>query len=264
MTEKTGPINSQPITNEIETVLQRHMASYNENMTGFVQQTLIDVNSQPLVPAPAISLRLPTPEIKAELSPKPTIEMDKNSPILVEFYETFPTGQVFDSLASLRSTALEYGKKYNVALTTSKSDKTKVYLICKHGGYYRKNIKKATSPDKPMVKTRIRKSLKNGCSCLIYARYEKKGDFWTVRKSIGEHNHPIAEDPRTYAMYRSLEPEHLAFVHKQLKDSVCISDIVRSLIESGVKNIVSKDIENIQQDLKRKQAKAMAVAVALP
>ncbi|KAI7889575.1 uncharacterized protein EV154DRAFT_483015 [Mucor mucedo] len=56
--------------------------------------------------APAISLRLPTPEIKADLSPKPTIEMDKNSSILVEFYETFPIGQVFNSLASLLSTAL--------------------------------------------------------------------------------------------------------------------------------------------------------------
>ena len=182
--------------------------------------------------------------------------MVDNSAMITEFYERFATGNMFPSLADLRTAAYEYGKKYNVALTTSKSDKTKVYLICKHGGHYRQNEKRdkkkteAAVPDKE-VKPRVRRSQKTGCECMIYARCSRDS-FWMIRKSVAEHNHPIAEDPRTYAMYRSLSPENLLIVHRLLRERVGVSYIVKSLRASGVTNVIAKDIENIQQDMKRR------------
>ncbi|KAG1078364.1 hypothetical protein G6F42_024303 [Rhizopus arrhizus] len=86
---------------------------------------------------------------------------------------------------------------------------------------------------------------------MIYARCWR-GSFWVIRKCIGEHNHPIADDPRAYAMYRSLSPEHLLLVHRLLREHVGVTFIVKSLRANGVTNILAKDIENIQQDLKRR------------
>ncbi|KAI9361842.1 hypothetical protein BD770DRAFT_408324 [Pilaira anomala] len=236
-----------------------------QSMKDFTQQTLMDVNSQPLMPATAATTAATTvtqsdgpaltrqalPAIMEDNVQHQQHQQDQNSTLITEFYENFSVGKTYQTLEELRSTAFEYGRKHNVALTTSKSDKTKIYLICKHGGHYRKNLNKKNRPD--TIKTRIRKSQKNGCRCLIYARC-CKGTHWTIRKSIGEHNHPISEDPRTYAMYRSLKAEHLSMVHKLLKENMGISNIVKSLIANGVNNIVAKDIENIQQDMKRKEA----------
>ncbi|KAL7324962.1 hypothetical protein PS15p_210075 [Mucor circinelloides] len=176
--------------------------------------------------------------------------LDPSSPIITEFYERFAIGRMFQSLEELRTEAFDYGRKYNVALTTSKSDKTKVYLICKHGGFYRKNNKKASDLNQN-IKPRLRRSQKTGCACMIYARC-CRGSFWVIRKCIGEHNHPIADDPRAYAMYRSLSPEHLLLVHRLLREHVGVTFIVKSLRANGVTNILAKDIENIQQDLKRR------------
>ncbi|GAA5811797.1 hypothetical protein MFLAVUS_005242 [Mucor flavus] len=220
-----------------------------KTISDFNQQTLKDVNSQPLIPTPAENKDEPV----STTVNKDTAELiETSSLILSEFYERFSAGKTFQTLEELRRSTFEYGRKHNVALTTSKSDKTKVYLICKHGGHYRKNVNQKR-PDTKLIKTRIRKSQKNGCCCLIYARCYK-GSFWTIRKSIGEHNHPISEDPRAYAMYRSLEAEQLSMVHQLLEKNIGISSIVKSLTANGVNNIVAKDIENIQQDLKRKEA----------
>ncbi|CEP11091.1 hypothetical protein [Parasitella parasitica] len=175
--------------------------------------------------------------------------LDPSSPIITEFYDKFAVGRMFQTLDELRNEAFEYGKKHNVALTTSKSDKTKIYLICKHGGQYRKNNKRPV-PGKN-VKPRIRSSHKIGCPCMIYARC-CRGSFWVVRKCVGEHNHPIAEDPRTYSMYRCLSDEHLLVVRRLLREHVGNSFIVKALKANGVTNILVKDIENIQQDLKRR------------
>lgn len=232
-----------------------------KTISDFNQQTLQDVNSQPLIPTPAenedeaVSTTInedTTVNEDANVNEDTTEVIETSSLILSEFYERFSPGKTFQTLEELRRSTFEYGRKHNVALTTSKSDKTKVYLICKHGGHYRKNVNQKR-PDAKLIKTRIRKSQKNGCCCLIYARCYK-GSFWTIRKSIGEHNHPISEDPRAYAMYRSLEAEQLSMVHQLLEKNIGISSIVKSLTANGVNNIVAKDIENIQQDLKRKEA----------
>ncbi|KAI8369060.1 hypothetical protein BD560DRAFT_397889 [Blakeslea trispora] len=179
----------------------------------------------------------------------PAIPMDPSNPVLAEFYRRFSVGRMFDSLEELRTEAYEYGRKHNVALTTSKSDKTKIYLICKHGGQYRRNTKR---PPPGTVKPRIRKSQKTGCACMIYARH-CKGSFWVIRKSIGEHNHPVVNDETQYAMYRTLTPEQLLDVHRLLRDHVSVALIVKSLKSKGANNILAKDIENIQQDLKRRE-----------
>lgn len=257
-------------------------------ITDFAQQTLIDVNSQPLIPNlmgdqhllrhPSLNTTSSQPYLNASnhlltaVIPKcdsisensssamettsanatddgTNISNAQDSTLLSEFYERFAQGKMFQTLQELRAAAYDYGRRHNVALTTSKSDKTKVYLICKHGGQYRKNNKRPQS-DKP-VKPRIRRSQKTGCACMIYARC-CRGSFWIIRKSVAEHNHPIADDPRTYAMYRSLSPEHLLVVHKLLREHVGVSYIVKSLKATGVTNILPKDIENIQQDLKRR------------
>ncbi|KAI7904717.1 uncharacterized protein BX663DRAFT_503277 [Cokeromyces recurvatus] len=257
-------------------------------LTDFAQQTLIDVNSQPLIhnlmdnhplishPTLAttqnnqtllnannqlLSQTLSSNNSSNSISTENntnnnnennssgTVQLDPSSPIITEFYERFAMGRMFQTLEELRTEAYEYGRKYNVALTTSKSDKTKIYLICKHGGHYRKNTKRPQT--NKTIKPRIRRSQKTGCACMIYARC-CRGSFWIIRKSIGEHNHPIAEDPRTYAMYRSLSPEHLLIVHRLLREHVGVSFIVKSLKANGVTNILAKDIENIQQDLKRR------------
>ncbi|KAF1804795.1 hypothetical protein FB192DRAFT_1359581 [Mucor lusitanicus] len=188
--------------------------------------------------------------------------LDPSSPIITEFYERFAVGRMFQSLEELRTEAFEYGRKHNVALTTSKSDKTKVYLICKHGGFYRKNNKKASDLNQN-IKPRLRRSQKTGCACMIYARC-CRGSFWVIRKCIGEHNHPIAEDPRAYAMYRSLSPEHLLVVHRLLREHVGVTFIVKSLRAHGVTNILAKDIENIQQDLKRRDVLNLPVDDSTP
>ncbi|KAG1468817.1 hypothetical protein G6F56_003620 [Rhizopus delemar] len=225
-------------------------------------QTLLDVNSQPFSEPSdqdgntLISFRAFGGKCYDYLNATKE-NTEQNNKIMVEdFNEQFATGRMFSSLSDLRTAAYEYGKKYNVALTTSKSDKTKVYLICKHGGQYRQNKKAAkdnvlaitTEKD---TKTRIRKSQKTGCKCMVYARCFKES-FWVIRKSVAEHNHPIAQDPRAYAMYRSLSPENLLAVRRLLKERVSVSLIVKSLKASGVTNVIAKDIENIQQDMKRK------------
>lgn len=228
------------------------------------QQTMIDVNSQPLVPVsttPIPTQTQPQP-IDATNNDIPNVEkvLDPTSPIITEFYERFKTGKIFQSLEELRNAAFDYGRKYNVAITTSKSDKTKIYLICKHGGQYRQNANRkraaalALKRQEKCIKPRMRRSQKQGCCCLIYAR-RFKTQHWTIRKSEAQHNHQIAQDPRTYAMYRALQPEHLSTVHELLRENKGIANIVKALVERGVNNIVPKDIENIQQDLKRKEAK---------
>jgi hypothetical protein len=239
------------------------------------QQTMIDVNSQPLVPVSTAPIPMQTqPQTQAQTvdtttqttltstDTPPNVEhvLDPTSPIITEFYERFSTGKIFQSLEALRNAAFDYGRKYNVAITTSKSDKTKIYLICKHGGQYRQNANRkraaalALKRQEKCIKPRQRRSQKQGCCCLIYAR-RFKGQHWTIRKSQAQHNHQIAQDPRTYAMYRALQPEHLSTVHELLKENTGIANIVKTLVERGVNNIVPKDIENIQQDLKRKEAK---------
>ncbi|KAG2203221.1 hypothetical protein INT46_002503 [Mucor plumbeus] len=286
--EILSEVNSQPVTGLSEAAANLSNALEQRTTIDYTQQTLMDVNSQPLMhslldnsphhhtyssmadnaqllstgAALLSQAVLGHPNSISPISCAADDDnknnsgmkitdttLDPSSPIITEFYEKFAMGRMFQTLEELRAEAFEYGRKHNVALTTSKSDKTKVYLICKHGGHYRKNNKRP-SEDKT-IRPRIRRSQKTGCACMIYARC-CRGSFWIIRKSIGEHNHPIAEDPRTYAMYRSLSPEHLLLVHRLLREHVGVSFIVKSLKANGVTNILAKDIENIQQDLKRR------------
>ncbi|ORE03882.1 hypothetical protein BCV72DRAFT_212414 [Rhizopus microsporus var. microsporus] len=259
--ELISEVNSQPLHPVTDLQSPSKRLVINPALSELTQQTLIDVNSQPFSLKDNNTLvtyqEFGNPNDRVLYYPsEAATDMVDNPAMITEFYERFATGNMFPSLADLRTAAYEYGKKYNVALTTSKSDKTKVYLICKHGGHYRQNEKRDKKkteiavPDKE-VKPRVRRSQKTGCECMIYARCSRDS-FWMIRKSVAEHNHPIAEDPRTYAMYRSLSPENLLIVHRLLRERVGVSYIVKSLRASGVTNVIAKDIENIQQDMKRR------------
>lgn len=303
--EKTRDVTelpNAPKPTELENIHKPDTAFYNllsmgalHPMSSLTQQTMIDVNSQPLASlahvansstsgAAAAAVGSPAEGGSSQLYAAPidntlltnnntnnnsqddtgvnNHELDPSNPIITEFYERFSAGKVYQSLQELRSAAFEYGRRYNIAITTSKSDKTKVYLICKHGGQYRPNANRkraaalALRREEKSIRPRIRKSQKQGCCCLIYARCSK-GTHWTIRKSVAQHNHAIAQDPRTYAMYRSLQPEHLLSVHRYLKENISISNIVKTLMDHGIDNIKPKDIENIQQDLKRKELKQL-------
>ncbi|CAO3634632.1 unnamed protein product [Mucor hiemalis] len=288
--EKTRDVNelSHASPNELDNIHKPETALMNllgysslNPMSSLTQQTLIDVNSQPLVSLSQTANSTVAPNSTTNTTTTSTTieednqlysasidisnnncELDPSNPIITEFYERFSTGKIYQSLQDLRSAAFEYGRRYNIAITTSKSDKTKVYLICKHGGQYRPNANRkraaalALRREEQSIRPRKRKSQKQGCCCLIYARCSK-GTHWMIRKSVAQHNHPISDDPSAYAMYRSLQPEHLLTVHKYLKENISISNIVKALVDHGVDNIKPKDIENIQQDLKRKEVKLL-------
>ncbi|KAI9483957.1 MAG: hypothetical protein EXX96DRAFT_560297 [Benjaminiella poitrasii] len=97
------------------------------------------------------------------------------------FNSEFGVGKEFASLEELREAAIEYGKKRNVGRIT---------LKCKHLCVYR--AAKAISK-------------------------RNKSGMIAITRSVGEHNHPLARDIRTYAAFRKMEPEHLSAAISMLK-----------------------------------------------
>ncbi|OAD67051.1 hypothetical protein PHYBLDRAFT_70406 [Phycomyces blakesleeanus NRRL 1555(-)] len=130
-----------------------------------------------------------------------------------------------------------------------------IKLICKHSGKYRdtRKAKKVASKTSVMGETlfewerkRKKDMQKHGCPCFMYAN-TKKGRKLTVRSHEAEHNHPIEEDHRAYAMYCKLSSETMALVVKHLENNDDVSTIFNSLKINGYTNIVCHDIANIKQ-----------------
>ncbi|OAD76751.1 hypothetical protein PHYBLDRAFT_142260 [Phycomyces blakesleeanus NRRL 1555(-)] len=75
----------------------------------------------------------------------------------------------------------------------------------------------------------------------------KKGRKLTACSHEAEHNHPIKEDHRAYAMHHKLSPEAMALVVKHLENNDDVFTIFNSLKINGYTNIVRHDIANIKQ-----------------
>ncbi|OAD73102.1 hypothetical protein PHYBLDRAFT_71570 [Phycomyces blakesleeanus NRRL 1555(-)] len=75
----------------------------------------------------------------------------------------------------------------------------------------------------------------------------KKGRKLTLHSREAEHNHPIEEDCRAYAMQCKLLPEAMALVVKHLENNDDVSTIFNCLKINRYTNIVRHDIANIKQ-----------------
>ncbi|OAD68591.1 hypothetical protein PHYBLDRAFT_150188 [Phycomyces blakesleeanus NRRL 1555(-)] len=179
----------------------------------------------------------------------------KYNAALTEFNSIFLVGREFSSVVAVQEAAKAYGVKHNIALTTEYASSSRIKLICKHSGEYRdtRKAKKVASKTSVMGETlpgwerkRKKDTQKHDCPCFMYAN-TKKGRKLTVRSREAEHNHPIEEDRRAYAMHHKLLPEAMALVVKHLENNDDVSTIFNSLKINGYTNIVHHDIANIKQ-----------------
>ncbi|OAD65670.1 hypothetical protein PHYBLDRAFT_153149 [Phycomyces blakesleeanus NRRL 1555(-)] len=166
--------------------------------------------------------------------------LKKYDAVLTEFNSIFLVGREFSSVVAVREAAKAYGVKHNIALTTEYASSSRIKLICKHSGKYR-DTRKAEKERK-----RKKDMQKHGCPCFMYAN-TKKGGKLTVCSHEAEHNHPIEEDRRAYAIHHKLSPEAMALVVKHLENNNNVSTIFNSLKINGYTNIVCHDIANIKQ-----------------
>ncbi|CAO3696362.1 hypothetical protein G6F70_004019 [Rhizopus microsporus] len=80
---------------------------------------------------------------------KDTLNQDDEVATSIEhdFIETFAIGVQFSYIDELEAVAKEFGKEHSVVLTTLRSNKRMVYLICKHGQEYCATKKPATEAE---------------------------------------------------------------------------------------------------------------------
>lgn len=142
-----------------------------------------------------------------------------------EWEDLFFEGAVFDSTSTLREAATSFAARYNmVIVTASHKPNVKILLTCKHGGGYRSHRKKKTemtttenNDDGEAKAVRNRKSMKSNCPCMIKARYDLEIKKAVILKSVSGHNHPLAEDARTYALNRRLDVGNFNLARTMLK-----------------------------------------------
>ncbi|CEG83666.1 hypothetical protein RMATCC62417_17548 [Rhizopus microsporus] len=110
--------------------------------------------------------------------------------IEVEFEETFAVGNKFSSRDELTDKAKAFGKKNNLVLSTLRSDKRMITIMCEHGSQYRSAKKavivmqQAESSEKPkgMCNTDTQRC---GCPCIVYDVLED--NQFVVRKVVSQH-----------------------------------------------------------------------------
>lgn len=134
----------------------------------------------------------------------------------------FKVGVIYDTTYSVFSAALAFAEKHNIVMTiASHHSPNDIEITCKHGGIYRSHKKKETSSPQTIgtetKKTRKRKSMKTGCPCIIIAKYVPSIMKVEITQSVFKHNHPLAEDPRTYALNRRLDVNQFDTAKQLLK-----------------------------------------------
>ncbi|OAD66383.1 hypothetical protein PHYBLDRAFT_70843 [Phycomyces blakesleeanus NRRL 1555(-)] len=161
----------------------------------------------------------------------------KYNAALTEFNSIFLVGREFSSTVAVREATKAYGAKHNIALTTYSSLSTHIRMIYKHYVVLEASVNQKT-PVPGCKRERVKDTQKSGCPCFIYA-LEKKDGKVLVHSCETNHNHPIVEDHRAYALYRKLSSEAMILVTKHLEDN-------------------NNDIENIKQHFgKSKNGKEM-------
>lgn len=198
-----------------------------------------------------------------------TLPPDLNPSLIAQdFYESFPQGKQYKTLEELRQDIYEYGKKYNIVMSIKNSNYRSIHLWCKHGGQYRKGKKKVvdeeTGAEIESARLRQKRTQRQGCPCFIKARYLR--GIWAIDTTFGQHNHVLPTNRNAYSIHRKQPKETTALIKRLLSDGQKIGDILSHLSTIGITNIIKKDIENMQQQLRRKkkkQAEASTI-VSLP
>lgn len=136
-----------------------------------------------------------------------------------EFSKSFAVGTVFDNLESMRSAAISYGEKYNCPMTTGKSmlKEQRLTMICIHGQAYRSAKKQKLEEDYQIDKKKKNMTFRLNCPFSVYGRFNAKQKKFVVKTVVSEHNHHLANDPRTYSTNRKLNPSHFEFAVQLLK-----------------------------------------------
>ncbi|KAG2191822.1 hypothetical protein INT47_006653 [Mucor saturninus] len=178
-----------------------------------------------------------------------------------EFNRTFAVDKHFETREELKNAISTFGKKYNVVFSIKDSHpgKGQYAYICKHGGFKRDLGKKDTTLVDEVTEEII--DLSQNVSCVPEAKtiFQKSTQKFlcpasitlfglTVTKNNMIHNHPISQDVTTYAIHRKQSPEIMARIYSLLssghKDPV--TSVMDTLKALNVKNIIKKDIQNIQ------------------
>ncbi|KAI9476408.1 MAG: hypothetical protein EXX96DRAFT_463335, partial [Benjaminiella poitrasii] len=177
--------------------------------------------------------------------------------LLDEFNMMFQPGKSFPSLALLRSHVVAYGQKYNIVMSTKNSNYRSIHLWCKHGGVYRKGKRRANQQDdKKVIKQRKKATQRTNCECFIKAKVVNGGGGeWIIERSFGEHNHVIPKNKTVYSAHRKQSEEIKNLILRLLDTGQKINNVLEYLHMIGIKNIIKKDIENLQQQYKRKNKK---------
>lgn len=143
----------------------------------------------------------------------------------IEWEKLFYKGAKFETTSSLREHAQEFAGRHDFIKIVTKRHREQqdITLTCKHGGQYRNHHKKsegsgmAADSKEETKKVRKRKSMKTDCPCLIYAKYDLNIKKVEIMNSVFIHNHPLAEDPRTYAVNRKLDANKFELAQTLLK-----------------------------------------------
>jgi hypothetical protein len=190
----------------------------------------------------------------------PASTTNEGSGSVKEFNNLFDPGKRYTSLALLRSTIADYGQRYNIVMSTKNSNYRSVHLWCKHAGVYRKGKKRNNSeksnenentPTTKVIKSRKKETQRTDCKCYIKAKLI--GELWVIEHSHGEHNHAIPKNKTVYSLHRRQTDEIKTLILQLLNNGQKISAILEYLHMIGINNIIKKDIENLQQQFRRKK-----------
>ncbi|KAI8074323.1 uncharacterized protein B0P05DRAFT_548102 [Gilbertella persicaria] len=193
---------------------------------------------------------IPSPQIPL---PMPVVTTEEQIPeFLQEFDALFAPGNSFDSIGDLRSTVSSYGQKHNVVMSTKNSNYRSIHLWCKHAGVYRKSNKNTNQPTKT-VKSRKKETQRTDCKCFIKAKLVEQK--WLIERSYGNHNHAIPTNCTVYSLHRRQSEPVKELILQLLNNGQKISSILEYLHMMGIRNIIKKDIENLQQHFRRKKLK---------
>jgi hypothetical protein len=134
----------------------------------------------------------------------------------------FPIGREFATIAAARTEAFNFGKRFNVAFVTGRSDQARgnLTLTCKHFGGPRKSVSQKENEEKDTDENAVKKYHKDTqklfCDCFIKFKRSATSQNLCVVDTQHQHTHPIPRSSTTYAVYRKQDEETKALIVKIL------------------------------------------------